>query len=68
MEKGKMDPQFKNLDPYKVVATLLKLLGNAEGCEYTFTLRKKDEEKYILHSIVALHLGGAGADTGTCQV
>ena len=45
MEKGKMDPQFKNLDPYKVVATLLKLLGNAEGCEYTFTLRKKDEEK-----------------------
>ena len=45
MEKGKMDPQFKNLDPYKVVATLLKLLGNAEGCEYTLTLRKKDEEK-----------------------
>ena len=30
------------------------------------TERKKDEEKYILHSIVALHLGGAGADTGTC--
>lgn len=44
MEK-EYDKQFDNLDPHKVLSTLLKLLGNAQNCEYTYTLEKRNKEK-----------------------
>lgn len=42
---GNYDKQFDNLDPHKVLSTLLKLLGNAQNCEYTYTLEKRNKEK-----------------------
>lgn len=42
---GNYDKQFDNLDPHKVLSTLLKLLGNSQNCEYTYTLEKRDKEK-----------------------
>ena len=43
--ENKYDKQFDNLDPHKVLSTLLKLLGNSGKFPVCLYVRKKRQRK-----------------------